>query len=501
MSWENLTSEGPVDVTLVVEGTYPFVRGGVSAWVHRLIESLPETTFAVAFLGGRRADHGAPLYPALPNVRHFACGYLFEPQEIGNRARTRGGNRLAEVERLFEALETGGRLEPELLRGIALSLGERGGLTVDLLHSDEAWDRIREAHEEICPDGSFTDFFWTVRAMFTPIFAVAALARRLPPSRSYHAVSTGYAGLLGAILHHRNGRPLILTEHGIYTKERKIDLASAERVPGDGEDPTQQGFGRRMWTRFFEGLGRITYASADEIVALYGGSQQRQIHGGADPSRARIIPNGVDIARFRALRAKRPEQPPPVLGFFGRVVPIKDVKNFVRAMKGVTDRRPDAEGWIVGPTSEDEGYANECVQLAETLGLGQRLSFKGFRSADEILPRLGLLVLTSISEALPLVILEAFASGLPVVTTDVGSCRELIEGLTAEDRAIGPAGAVVPISDPEAIARAVLGLLSNPDRWHRAQEAAIRRVETFYAEGQVFSAYRHIYSEAHKWRA
>ena len=84
-----------------------------------------------------------------------------------------------------------------------------------------------------------------------------------------------------------------------------------------------------------------------------------------------------------------------MLGFVGRVVPVKDVKTFVRAMKAVLARLPEAEGWIVGPTTEDEGYAAECRQLAATLGLEGRLKFVGFRPALEILPRLGLLVLTA----------------------------------------------------------------------------------------------------------
>ena len=76
------------------------------------------------------------------------------------------------------------------------------------------------------------------------------------------------------------------------------------------------------------------------------------------------------------------------------------------------------------------------------------MKFLGFQKPDEIFPKLGLTVLTSISEALPLVMLESFASGVPVVATDVGSCRELIEGRLPEDRALGPAGGGGPDRRP-----------------------------------------------------
>ena len=491
------------EVALLVEGTYPFVRGGVSSWVHRLIESLPDTAFSIVFLGGRRADHGAPAYPALPNVVSTTRLYLFEAPEH-EIAPSFGRRRcpMAQIDRLHELLRA---TYPDSITDpsspfaeLARLLAEPRGITRwDFLHSDQAWRRIDEGYRRTTPAGSFTDYFWTIRATHAAVFTLAEAARLLPPARSYHAVSTGYAGLLGALLRHRHGRPLVVTEQGIYTKERKIDLASAEYVPGDG-DPRASGFGRRLWMQFFHGLGRIAYASADHIIALHEGSRRRQIQDGADPTRTRVIPNGVDLARFSAIRRARPHTPPPVLGFLGRVVPIKDVKCFIRAMKAVVARCPEARGYIVGPTSEDPAYARECVQLATSLGLDGRLHFTGFRAAEDILPELGLLVLTSISEGLPLVVLEAFASGLPVVTTDVGACRELVEGRTPDDRERGPAGAVVPIADPEAVARAALALL-DPARWRAAQHAAIRRVDAHYAEGRVFDAYRDIYEEACAW--
>jgi len=135
------------------------------------------------------------------------------------------------------------------------------------------------------------------------------------------------------------------------------------------------------------------------------------------------------------------------------------------------------------------------------LGLDRNVKFLGFRAPEEILPQLGLLALTSMSEALPLVVLEAFASGLPVLTTDVGACREMVEGRTPEDRALGSAGAVVPIAAPEQTARAALSLLGDPARWRKAQRAAVRRVEAHYTQEQMVDAYRQVYREAATWRA
>ncbi|MCR3826182.1 GT4 family glycosyltransferase PelF [Pseudomonas aeruginosa] len=84
----------------------------------------------------------------------------------------------------------------------------------------------------------------------------------------------------------------------------------------------------------------------------------------------------------------------------------------------------------------------------------------------------------------------------PVVSSDVGSCRELIEGADAEDRALGRAGEVVAIADPQATSRAILALLRNPQRWQAAQAVGLQRVERYYTEALMLGRYRGLYREA-----
>jgi len=108
-------------------------------------------------------------------------------------------------------------------------------------------------------------------------------------------------------------------------------------------------------------------------------------------------------------------------------------------------------------------------------------------------PKLALSVLTSVSEGQPLVALEGFAAGIPAVTTDVGSCSELIFGVTTEDKAIGAAGAVVPMASPTEFAKEVLKLLGDKEAWQKASDAAVKRVETYYTDDQMIDSYRDVY--------
>ena len=183
------------------------------------------------------------------------------------------------------------------------------------------------------------------------------------------------------------------------------------------------------------------------------------------------------------------------MGLIGRIVPIKDIKTFIRTVGILAQRLPDVQGWLIGPEEEDPTYVDECKALVHSLGLQGRIRFMGFQKVEDILPQMGLMALTSISEAFPLVIVESLAAGLPVVSTDVGACRDLIEGNEPEDRALGLAGAIVPMVDHDALAHVAYGLLTDRTRWLAAQQAGITRIERYYQQSRVIDGYRAIYNQ------
>jgi len=488
------------DITLLLEGTYPFVRGGVSGWVHQLIEGLPEFSFSLVYLGAERLEHDEIRYTLPSNVRDLQCHYLMEGVELGELKEREGDSAYfsdsAKLHDWFRSPD--GAPENAWLDRVVLQNGQGDrACAKDFFRSKAAWVQISESYARYCPNASFQSYFWSVRNMHTPLMKLASIARTIAPAGVFHALSTGYAGLLGAMLKQRTGRPLILTEHGIYTKERKIELQSMflgeqqgclTSIPDSGMEHHNE-----AWVRLFEGIGRLVYVAADPVITLYEKNRERQIRDGAHPARTHIIPNGVDIARFSPLRACRPDKTPMVLGLIGRIVPIKDIKTFIRTIGVLANKLPEVQGWLIGPEEEDPGYVDECKALVQSLRLEDRIRFMGFQKVEDVLPQLGALVLTSISEAFPLVILESYASGLPVLATDVGACRDLIDGKEPADRALGRAGDVVPIVDHDALARAAFALLTDPECWRAAQQAGITRVERYYQQSRVIDSYREIY--------
>jgi glycosyltransferase involved in cell wall biosynthesis len=251
-----------------------------------------------------------------------------------------------------------------------------------------------------------------------------------------------------------------------------------------------------MWVRFFEGIGKVSYNRANPILSLFGVAKETQILYGADANRCRVIPNGVDIDRLGATLKNRPEGIPKVITLIGRVVSIKDIKTFIRAIRVTADIIPEVEAWIVGPDDEEEEYANECRELIDILEIKDNIKFLGFQNIVDILPKSGLLTLTSISEGMPLVILEGFAAGVPCVSTDVGSCKELIYGGdNPEDKALGEAGVVCEIANVKQLADGYIALLGDEKRWREAQEVAINRVNKFYTQDIFLDNYKKVYED------
>jgi len=502
---DKIRSAAAVDVLFLLEGTYPYVAGGVSSWVHQIVRGFPELKFGGIFLGSRRADYGEARYQMPDNFVHLERHFLHDhASEDAQPAPLMGDeDAFARIRELHECYRHRHDADSRLAQLLA-EFGDRGLLSERVfLHSQRAWQYVTEMYRARCTDPSFVDYFWTVRIMHSPIWKMDRIARHAPRARVLHTVSTGYAGFLGVLLRHAQARPLLISEHGIYTKERKIDLFQATWVR-DNRGVFEQTTGeipyfKDLWVRFFEAMGRSAYAAARHIVSLYDANRERQIADGADAARCRSIPNGIDVARFAPLRDIREWEPDgrpmPTACLIGRVVPIKDVKTFVRSMRSVVTRIPEAEAWIAGPEDEDKEYAHECRLIVESLGLTKSVKFLGFQQMTELLPKVGVVVLSSISEALPLVILEGFAAGVPCVSTDVGSCRQLIEGSGPEDRSLGTAGAVVRIADPQALGNAVADLLSDAKHWMAASNAGIARVEKFYTQKMMFDQYRELYDD------
>jgi len=166
-----------------------------------------------------------------------------------------------------------------------------------------------------------------------------------------------------------------------------------------------------------------------------------------------------------------------LVGTVGNLNWMKGHEFLVRAAAVVCRERPDIVFRILGAQTPSNAayYQRSVVQEARQLGLleGNRLRIvEPGDQVAELLPAFDLFVLTSRLEGVPTAVLEAMSCGLPVVVTDVGAVRELVED--------GITGYIVPPLDPEAIARAILRLARAPDLRGAMGEVARRRAVERY---------------------
>ena len=245
--------------------------------------------------------------------------------------------------------------------------------------------------------------------------------------------------------------------------------------------------------RVRETVNGLTDWLSDMTTAVCDAAGEHYVSTGAISRQSmRVIPNGVDTERFRfdpavrqRMRAELGVGNEFVWLMAGRFQLVKDHHTMIRAFARVASEAPKSVLLLAG-----EGPLRaELAELATGMGIGSRVKFLGSRTdIADLMNAADGLVLSSISEALPMVLLEAAACKLPCVATDVGGNPDIvIHGLT---------GFLTPPSNPEALAGSMLRLCSLPSSVRdRMGEQARRHVASRFALGEVTGQWESLYSE------
>ncbi|MGW3559173.1 GT4 family glycosyltransferase PelF [Streptomyces sp. NPDC000963] len=464
-------------VTMLTEGTYPHVHGGVSTWCDQLVRGMPEVDFDVLALTGSGRE---PVTWDLPSnvVRHTAFP-LWGPAPVRARRAPRGGERrrfLDTYERLLLSL-----LDPGTGYDFGTSLYElaalarRGRLTA-ALRSEAAlrslmwtWSMphlpTRAARPTVHDALTATDLLE---------HALRPLAARISPGGVAHAVSSGLATLPALAAQHFEGVPFLLTEHGIYLRERYLGYRT----------DTQPWPVKALMLAFYRELNTLGYRKADLITPCNQYNRRWEERGGAPADRIRTVYNGVDPALFPEAG---PEPATPTLSWCGRVDPIKDLETLIRAYAICRAELPALRLRLFGPVpAGNEDYRTRLEKLAAELGVTDGVSFEGRVSDVPSAYAAGsVVVLSSISEGFPFSLIEAMSCGRATVSTDVGGVRE----------AVGDTGLVVPPREPAVMAAALSALLRDGARRAELGRLARQRVVDRFTLNRSVDGFRRIYRE------
>lgn len=464
-------------ICLVAEGCYPYVVGGVSGWIHSMIKAFPQIEFVVLAIISNRTQSGKFVYELPDNLTEVYEVYL-DDYDWGKKRKYGKRTRLSDK-------------QVDALRSVILNLRvdwdtlfdmfQDESLSVDdLLMGADFLKVVKESYNLKYPQMVFSDFLWTVRSIYLPLFLI--LKSKLPKADIYHCVATGYAGVLGSMAKYFYDCGLIVSEHGIYTREREEELLKASWVAG---------VYKNIWIEQFRKMSKLAYDRADIVTSLFAHAQSLQIGLGCPEKKMMITPNGIDVARFADLPGKKPEDEGYInIGAVLRVTPIKDVKTLIRAFAFACEKVSNLRLWIMGPLDEDEEYAQECFDLVEQQHI-PGIFFVGRVDVREYLGRMDFTILTSISEGQPLTILESYAAHKPVIATDVGNCRELIFG---EGDGFGTAGILTHIMNVTEISAAMIEMAGSEKMRMEMGECGYQRVVARYQLSQMRETYKDIYN-------
>ena len=468
-------------VCIVAEGCYPYVVGGVSGWINSMIKSFPNIEFIQLTIVANRSVRGKFVYELPENLTQVYELYLEDCEwEEGERERkVRKRFHLSKKERTeLTNLVMNRKIE----WGVIFDLFQRKGVSVDdLLMGPDFFQIVRECYKRQYANIVFSDFLWTMRSIYLPLFWT--LKMKVPQADLYHCVATGYAGVLGSMAKYFHNSSLLISEHGIYTREREEELIKANWV---------KGVYKNIWIEQFKKMSLLAYQKADTVTCLYERAKLLQIDLGCPPEKIRVTPNGINMANLTDIPGKTREDEQWInAGAVLRVAPIKDVKTMIQAFAFAKEKVPNLKLWIMGPTDEDKKYAQECFDLVKALNVSD-VEFTGRINVRDYLGKMDFTLLTSISEGQPLTILESFAAHKPVVATDVGNCRELLFGV---NDGFGDSGILTHIMNIEEIAEAMVTLAWHKELREQMGEAGYKRVKQFYRIEQMKEVYRNIYKE------
>ena len=467
-------------ICLLVEGAYPYVVGGVSSWIQMLMEGLPEHEFFIYSIGADSRDRGNFKYKFPANV--VGIQEIFLDEILSCQSPRLQENILSEQERQCLGDLVVGEKPIDIDTIVSMFAKDKYKKNpLRIFMSSDFFDIISQVYADKYSYLPFTDFFWTMRSMLLPLFYFFHYP--LPKADVYHTVATGYCGILGSIAARMYKKPLLITEHGIYSRERETEIVKCDWAKGDFKS---------VWIRYFYNVARLAYETAHTVVTLFEQNAIIEEELGCQPDKIRIVPNGVRMERFASVPELVEHDGPLVIGGVVRVVPIKDIITMLRAFLLVQRAFPDARLMVIGPYTEDPEYYKMCLQTVETLQL-RNVEFTGSVNVAEVFPKLDIVLLSSISEGQPLAVLEGQAAKRPFVTTDVGCCRELIYGASYDD--LGVAGAVVAPMDYEQMAKEIIRLGKNFALRKKMGLTGYQRVKNGYTYENFIASYRDIYQE------
>ena len=492
-------------MVMVTECSFPYVKGGVGGVIDQMLKGLPDTKFGLIHLAWDESATRARKYDIPGNVRWVKNIYL-DPrnQPSGSRPRflprrifapTKSSCSEAGIMTILEAMDAASRGDYSGVRNIYrdyLNPRTRAHDLRQILRSREGMLAFENRYRNL--GMSLTRTFWLYDNFISLLMLLATDI--YPDGQVYHAQTQLYAGLVAAIAAAQNGRPMVLTEHGLNIRDSIAFMDNTDLPPVEKD----------TWRTWFRSVGRLVYEEASYATYQFERNVQEAETAGLDRSKVRMISNGINLADFARARQRNATKSLPTnhewtIAYAGRIVEPKGILDLIDAieiLRTKTSIRFKVD--MIGPSDGSEAFLRKCEQITKKRGLAGIIKFTGPRALSEAMAEVDILVLPTHTDALPIVLLEAMASSVPVVATDVGAIMEVIADPVPDPAVpgnhVGPAGIVIPAKRPALIASAIKALMTDMPLYNACRHNGPARIEINHRADKIMAQYHELYQFA-----
>ena len=484
------------------EGSYPYSGGGVSTWSHILCSELKEDFDFIlyAITGNTLTEMRYELSPNIRDIIHIPLWGATEPFEFFDPKRPMSlvmRQRMATtprlVDRLFVPLFKD--FVSILLDPYAYSASHIGEVFYGMwkyyqhfdykhtLQHQKLWYLFKEAFErQYSGSGESSqklspyafDVTFGMRWLY---HFLMPLAVPVPHTTSVtHATIAGFPSIASLAAKFEYGVPSVVTDHGVFIRERLINVSNTD-LPF---------FSKKLLLNMATAITRAIYAHSDQISPVTVANKTWEMRYDAPAERIQPIPNGVDTNRFVPQPKPEHTADKPTVVAVAHVFPLKDIETMIRTCHEVRRTISDVQFIVYGSLDIDEEYVARCRKLIKKLDLENHFTFGGYHSNPAMIFNEGdISILSSISEGFPYTVIESMSCARPVVATDVGGNREILEDN----------GILCKARDHQSLARGVVKFLNDDDLRVEMGRKAREKVLLRYTQQKSVDSYKKIYHD------
>lgn len=483
-------------ILLILEGTYPYNGGGVSTWAHMLCNEVKNTDFSLYSINANfESKSRYVLGESIKNVVQVPLWSPLEPQDMINYGKKY--SKIISTKEKQDQKKINEDFVPIFMNLVGLLYNDERNLKeLDVtifkmwrffqkhdykktMQSQAVWEAfcymVNQMNDDL-KEQKATLFDLTAAMRWIYRFLIP-LSINIPKCDVSHLTIAGFPVIPALVLKYKYDTPLIVTEHGVFIRERLLAINASE----------YSFFLKKMLIKFSECVTQLVYYKADKIVSVNKFNLTWEKLYGANPSKIEVVYNGIDHNKFVPLPKPKHLENIPTVVAAARIFDLKDIITMIKSCKVVKEKIANVQYLVYGDKDAVPEYTLQCEELIKELGLENNFFLAGFHSKPEQLFAEGdISILTSISEGFPYTVLESMSCGIPVVATDVGGVTEALDE---------NCGFICKPKDYNEIGNKVIALLENEALRKQMGENARKRVIQNFTIDKFIAAYERIYKE------